>query len=106
MTKRISLPRFHQELHRRQVTKEMEHVMALRHHEQMQSLEYRHTRQIQALRSEQMEKQFNTELSNQAEYNKLAQQELRKKHASEAKNQPKELKVGTAGCNKHQGSIS
>ncbi|XP_063964446.1 serine/threonine-protein kinase TAO1-like [Lytechinus pictus] len=81
-----------EELHRRQVMKEMEHVMALRHHEQMQSIEYRHMKQIQALRSEQMEKQFNTEVTNQAEYNKTAQQDLRKKHALEAKQQPKELK--------------
>ena len=77
--------------------KEMEHVMALRHHEQMQSIEYRHMKQIQSLRSEQMEKQFSTELTNQAEYNKTAQQDLRKKHALEAKQQPKELKVSTAG---------
>lgn len=73
--------------------KEMEHVMALRHHEQMQSIEYRHTKQIQSLRSEQMERQFTTELTNQAEYNKTAQQDLRKKHSLEAKQQPKELKV-------------
>lgn len=82
-----------EELHRRQVMKEMEHVMALRHHEQMQSIQYRHMKQIQALRSEQMEKQFGTELANQAEYDKTAEQDMRKKHALEAKQQPKELKV-------------
>ncbi|XP_071486421.1 serine/threonine-protein kinase TAO3-like [Diadema antillarum] len=82
-----------EELHKRQVIKEMEHVMALRHHEQMQSMEYRHMKQIQSLRSEQMERQFNTELTNQVDYNKTAQQELRKKHMLEAKQQPKELKA-------------
>ena len=73
--------------------KEMEHVMLLRHHEQTQSMEYRHMKQIQNLRNEQMERQFGTELNNQADYNKTAQQELRKKHATETKQQPKNLKV-------------
>ncbi|XP_030847429.1 serine/threonine-protein kinase TAO1 [Strongylocentrotus purpuratus] len=89
----IEQDQLREELHRRQVMKEMEHVMALRHHEQMQSIEYRHTKQIQSLRSEQMERQFSTELTNQAEYNKTAQQDLRKKHSLEAKQQPKELKA-------------
>ncbi|XP_038060744.1 serine/threonine-protein kinase TAO3-like isoform X2 [Patiria miniata] len=80
-------------LHKRQIVKEMEHVMGLRHHEQTQSLEYRHLKQIQNLRSEQMEKQFETELANQGEYNKRAQRELRKKHGLETKQQPKNLKI-------------
>ncbi|XP_072043945.1 serine/threonine-protein kinase TAO3-like isoform X2 [Amphiura filiformis] len=82
-----------EELHKRQVMKEMEHVMLLRHHEQAQSMEYRHMKQIQNLRNEQMERQFGTELTNQADYNKTAQQELRKKHATETKQQPKNLKA-------------
>ncbi|XP_033627637.1 serine/threonine-protein kinase TAO3-like isoform X1 [Asterias rubens] len=80
-------------LHKRQIIKEMEHVMGLRHHEQTQSLEYRHLKQIQNLRSDQMEKQFETELANQGEYNKRAQRELRKKHGLETKQQPKNLRA-------------
>lgn len=82
-----------EELHKRQVMMEMEHVMLLRHHEQTQSMEYRHMKQIQNLRNEQMERQFGTELNNQADYNKTAQQELRKKHATETKQQPKNLRA-------------
>ena len=71
--------------------------MGLRHHEQTQSLEYRHLKQIQNLRSDQMEKQFETELANQGEYNKRAQRELRKKHGLETKQQPKNLRVSVLG---------
>ncbi|XP_022096284.1 serine/threonine-protein kinase TAO1-like isoform X3 [Acanthaster planci] len=82
-----------EKLHKTQVVKEMEHVMGLRHHEQTQSLEYRHLKQIQNMRSEQMEKQFETELANQGEYNKRAQRDLRKRHGLETKQQPKNLKI-------------
>lgn len=69
--------------------------MALRHHDQTRALEVSHLEQIQALRTEQMEKQFSTELANQEEYNEKSRNELQKRHASETKQHPKNVRVRT-----------
>ncbi|XP_033112178.1 serine/threonine-protein kinase TAO1-like [Anneissia japonica] len=82
-----------EELNKKQVVQEMEHVMLQRHHELTQDLEYRHIHHIQSLRTEQMQKQFHTELTNQHEYERQAERELRKKHGMEMKQQPKNLKA-------------
>ena len=67
--------------------------MLLRHHETLQSLEYKHLTAIHRLRDDQMHRQHSTELANQKEYTLRTENELRKKHAMELKQQPKCLRV-------------
>ena len=67
--------------------------MLLRHHESMQELEFRHLNTIQKTRVELIRLQHQTELTNQQEYNKRRERELRRKHAMEVRQQPKSLKV-------------
>lgn len=68
--------------------------MLLRQHESTQELEFRHLHTVQRTRTELTRLQHQTELSNQLEYNKRREQELRQKHAMEVRQQPKSLKVG------------
>lgn len=82
-----------QELNKRQTQKDLEHAMLLRHHESMQELEFRHLSNIQKMRAEQIRLQHQTELTNQLEYNKRRERELRRKHVMEVRQQPKSLKV-------------
>lgn len=70
--------------------------MLLRHHEKTQDLEYRQQKAVHQLREEQVQRQHDTELSNQHEYMQRAERELRKKHALQLKQQPKSLKVRRA----------
>lgn len=86
------LPLF-QELNKRQTQKDLEHAMLLRHHESMQELEFRHLGTIQKARAELIRTQHQTELTNQLEYNKRRERELRRKHVMEVRQQPKSLKV-------------
>lgn len=67
--------------------------MLLRHHESMQELEFRHLGTIQKARAELIRTQHQTELTNQLEYNKRRERELRRKHVMEVRQQPKSLKV-------------
>lgn len=67
--------------------------MLLRHHESMQELEFRQLNNIQKTRAELVRLQHQTELTNQQEYNKRRERELRRKHAMEVRQQPKSLKV-------------
>lgn len=67
--------------------------MLLRHHESMQELEFRQLNNIQKTRAELTRLQHQTELTNQQEYNKRRERELRRKHAMEVRQQPKSLKV-------------
>lgn len=67
--------------------------MLLRHHESMQELEFRQLNNIQKTRTELVRLQHQTELTNQQEYNKRRERELRRKHAMEVRQQPKSLKV-------------
>lgn len=69
--------------------------MLLRHHESMQELEFRQLNNIQKTRTELVRLQHQTELTNQQEYNKRRERELRRKHAMEVRQQPKSLKVTT-----------
>lgn len=82
-----------QELNKRQTQKDLEHAMLLRHHESMQELEFRQLNTIQKTRAELIRLQHQTELTNQQEYNKRRERELRRKHAMEVRQQPKSLKV-------------
>ncbi|KAL0174522.1 hypothetical protein M9458_030490, partial [Cirrhinus mrigala] len=81
-----------EELNKRQTQKDLEHAMLLRHHESMQELEFRHLSNIQKMRAEQIRLQHQTELTNQLEYNKRRERELRRKHVMEVRQQPKSLK--------------
>lgn len=67
--------------------------MLLRHHESTQELEFRQLGLVQHTRAELIRTQHQTELTNQMEYNKRREQELRQKHAMEVRQQPKSLKV-------------
>uniref|UniRef100_A0AAQ4RF93 non-specific serine/threonine protein kinase n=1 Tax=Gasterosteus aculeatus aculeatus TaxID=481459 RepID=A0AAQ4RF93_GASAC len=81
-----------EELNKRQTQKDLEHAMLLRHHESMQELEIRHLGTIQRARAELIRTQHQTELTNQLEYNKRRERELRRKHVLEVRQQPKSLK--------------
>ncbi|XP_045573383.1 serine/threonine-protein kinase TAO1-B [Salmo salar] len=81
-----------EELNKRQIQKDLEHAMLLRHHESMQELEFRHLGTIQKMRAELIRTQHQTELTNQLEYNKRRERELRRKHVMEVRQQPKSLK--------------
>lgn len=80
------------ELAKRQAQLEFEHSMLLRHHESTKDLELKHCRSIQELRDVHLKKQHHTERENQKEYNTKAEQDLRKKHALEQKQQPRSLR--------------
>eukprot|EP00061_Rhincodon_typus_P001115 g13761.t1 len=71
--------------------------MLLRHHESTQEQEFRHLSTVQRTRTELIRLQHQTELSNQLDYNKRREQELRQKHVAEIRQQPKCLKVGPGG---------
>ncbi|XP_067085006.1 LOW QUALITY PROTEIN: serine/threonine-protein kinase TAO1-like [Osmerus mordax] len=81
-----------EELNKRQTQKDLEHAMLLRHHESMQELEFRHLATVQRMRAELIRTQHQTELTNQLEYNKRRERELRRKHVMEVRQQPKSLK--------------
>uniref|UniRef100_A0A8C8IT10 non-specific serine/threonine protein kinase n=1 Tax=Oncorhynchus tshawytscha TaxID=74940 RepID=A0A8C8IT10_ONCTS len=78
-----------EELNKRQTQKDLEHAMLLRHHESMQELEFRQVNTIQKMRAELIRLQHQTELTNQQEYNKRRERELRRKHVMEVRQQPK-----------------
>ncbi|XP_039990653.1 serine/threonine-protein kinase TAO2 isoform X1 [Xiphias gladius] len=82
-----------EELNKKQTLKDLECAMLLRHHESTQELEFRQLGLVQRTRAELIRTQHQTELTNQMEYNKRREQELRQKHAVEVRQQPKSLKV-------------
>lgn len=67
--------------------------MLLRHHETTQEVELRQLGLVQRTRAELIRTQHQSELTNQLEYNKRREQELRQKHAVEVRQQPKSLRV-------------
>uniref|UniRef100_A0A3Q1JBI5 non-specific serine/threonine protein kinase n=1 Tax=Anabas testudineus TaxID=64144 RepID=A0A3Q1JBI5_ANATE len=82
-----------EDLNKKQTLKDLECAMLLRHHESTQELEFRQLGLVQRTRAELIRTQHQTELTNQMEYNKRREQELRQKHAMEVRQQPKSLKV-------------
>uniref|UniRef100_A0A8D3B2A1 non-specific serine/threonine protein kinase n=1 Tax=Scophthalmus maximus TaxID=52904 RepID=A0A8D3B2A1_SCOMX len=82
-----------EDLNKKQTLKDLECAMLLRHHESTQELEFRQLGLVQRTRAELIRTQHQTELTNQMEYNKRREQELRQKHAVEVRQQPKSLKV-------------
>uniref|UniRef100_A0A7N6BUD0 Serine/threonine-protein kinase TAO2 n=1 Tax=Anabas testudineus TaxID=64144 RepID=A0A7N6BUD0_ANATE len=81
-----------EDLNKKQTLKDLECAMLLRHHESTQELEFRQLGLVQRTRAELIRTQHQTELTNQMEYNKRREQELRQKHAMEVRQQPKSLK--------------
>ena len=76
--------------------------MLLRHHESTQDLEYKQLASIHKMRDDQMRTQHQTELTNQKEYMTRLEREMKRKHATEVKQQPKSLRVcvrNTQGAN-------
>lgn len=67
--------------------------MLLRHHEDTRNLETRQQRAVHALRGDQVTRQHETELQHQHDYSERAHNDLRKRHASQLRQQPKSLKV-------------
>ncbi|XP_057214070.1 serine/threonine-protein kinase TAO2 isoform X1 [Triplophysa rosa] len=82
-----------EDLNKKQTLKDLECAMLLRHHESTQELEFRQLGLVQHTRAELIRTQHQTELTNQMEYNKRREQELRQKHAVEVRQQPKSLRV-------------
>ncbi|XP_047015577.1 serine/threonine-protein kinase TAO2 isoform X3 [Ictalurus punctatus] len=80
------------ELNKKQTLKDLECAMLLRHHESTQELELRQLGLVQRTRAELIRTQHQSELTNQLEYNKRREQELRQKHAVEVRQQPKSLR--------------
>ncbi|XP_072341501.1 serine/threonine-protein kinase TAO2-like [Scyliorhinus torazame] len=80
------------ELNKKQTQSDLECAMLLRHHESTQEQEFRHLNTVQRTRTELIRLQHQTELSNQLDYNKRREQELRQKHVVEIRQQPKCLK--------------
>ncbi|KAM7371372.1 hypothetical protein PAMP_008624 [Pampus punctatissimus] len=81
-----------EDLNKKQTQKDLECAMLLRHHESTQELEFRQLSSVQRTRADLIRTQHQTELTNQMEYNKRREQELRQKHAMEVRQQPKSLK--------------
>uniref|UniRef100_A0A8C7Y090 non-specific serine/threonine protein kinase n=1 Tax=Oryzias sinensis TaxID=183150 RepID=A0A8C7Y090_9TELE len=81
-----------EDLNKKQTLKDLECAMLLRHHESTQELEFRQLSVVQRTRADLIRTQHQTELTNQMEYNKRREQELRQKHAMEVRQQPKSLK--------------
>ncbi|KAL0180423.1 hypothetical protein M9458_025865, partial [Cirrhinus mrigala] len=81
------------DLNKKQTLKDLDCAMLLRHHESTQELEFRQLALVQRTRADLIRTQHQTELTNQMEYNKRREQELRQKHAVEVRQQPKSLRV-------------
>uniref|UniRef100_A0A671M022 non-specific serine/threonine protein kinase n=1 Tax=Sinocyclocheilus anshuiensis TaxID=1608454 RepID=A0A671M022_9TELE len=81
-----------EDLNKKQTLKDLECAMLLRHHESTQELEFRQLGLVQHTRADLIRTQHQTELTNQMEYNKQREQELRQKHAVEVRQQPKSLR--------------
>ncbi|XP_060561301.1 serine/threonine-protein kinase TAO1-like [Ruditapes philippinarum] len=81
-----------EELNKRQAQLDYEHQMLLRHHESTRELEFKQLESLQKLRDDHLKKQHHTERQNQQNYNLKAEQDLRKKHALEQKQQPRSLR--------------
>uniref|UniRef100_A0A6Q2YTN4 non-specific serine/threonine protein kinase n=1 Tax=Esox lucius TaxID=8010 RepID=A0A6Q2YTN4_ESOLU len=81
-----------EDLNKKQTQKDLECAMLLRHHESTQELEFRQLGAVQRTRADLIRTQHQTELTNQMEYNKRREQELRQKHTVEVRQQPKSLK--------------
>ena len=87
-----------QELNKREAQLEYSHSMLLRHHESTQDLEYKQLASVHRMRDAQMTTQHQTEVANQKEYMTRLEREMKRKHSSEVKQQPKSLRVSFSLC--------
>ncbi|XP_053094359.1 serine/threonine-protein kinase TAO2 isoform X1 [Pangasianodon hypophthalmus] len=92
-----------EDLNKKQTLKDLECAMLLRHHESTQELELRQLGLVQRTRAELIRTQHQSELTNQLEYNKRREQELRQKHAVEVRQQPKSLRVSERDSTESSG---
>ena len=69
------------------------HETSVRHDEMIRDLEYKHLGARHQLRGELLQRQHQVELSDQREYMQRAELEQKQRHLSEARQQPKNLKV-------------
>ena len=74
------------------------HETMVRHDESIRDLEYKHLATRHHLRGELLQRQHQVELSDQREYMQRAELEQKQRHLSEAKQQPKNLKVTIIIC--------
>ncbi|XP_076856852.1 serine/threonine-protein kinase TAO2 isoform X1 [Brachyhypopomus gauderio] len=99
-----------EDLNKKQTLKDLECAMLLRHHESTQELEFRQLGLVQRTRADLIRTQHQSELTNQMEYNKRREQELRQKHAVEVRQQPKSLRVsehdGDAGTGRGLADVA
>jgi thousand and one amino acid protein kinase len=72
---------------------ESQHGLLRRYHEQTRNVEERHMDESQTMRNEHMRAQHSTEEQNQTAYTKHATDNLRKRHALQSRQQPKDLRV-------------
>lgn len=86
-------PFFAQELTVRGRQLESAHRLLRGHHQQTQELETRQLHSVQKIRGQHLQSQHASELQNQQDYTRRIQDELRKKHMLQARQQPKDLKV-------------
>ncbi|XP_051968622.1 serine/threonine-protein kinase TAO2-like isoform X1 [Xyrauchen texanus] len=94
-----------EDLNKKQTLKDLECAMLLRHHESTQELEFRQLALVQRTRADLIRTQHQTELTNQMEYNKRREQELRQKHAVEVRQQPKSLRVSDCDMTEGEGPL-
>ncbi|XP_077479030.1 serine/threonine-protein kinase TAO3 [Stigmatopora argus] len=82
-----------EELNKKLGQKEMEQALLIRQDEGTQELERRQLQVLHKMRAELMRLQHRTELDNQDEYNERRRHELARKHATEHRQQPRDLKT-------------
>ena len=73
--------------------KDLAQDMRMRHHKCMADLELKQMGAVHNLKRQHLEGQQQAEWTDQMEYNRRRERELRKKHLTELRQQPKSLKV-------------
>ena len=72
---------------------ETAHGLLRRHHDQTREHEDRHLAQSQSMRAEHLRSQHTVEEQNQSDYTNRLTDDLRKRHAMQSRQQPRDLKV-------------
>jgi thousand and one amino acid protein kinase len=91
-------PNHLQELNVRSRQLETAHGLLRRHHQQTVEMETGHSGVQQEQKKQQQNSQHESETLNQTQYNNRLNDDLRKRHAMQAKQQPRELKVRHTPC--------
>lgn len=69
------------------------HGLLSKQHEMTRDLEIQHLNELHAMKKRHLETQHEAESASQNEYTQRQQDELRKKHAMQSRQQPRDLKV-------------